>query len=52
MTLVKWDEAVRIAKIKLDEDPNSFTMVKGKLLKEAQMIYRLLLAGEEEKKKS
>lgn len=46
MTLVKWDEAVRIAKIKMNEDPNSFTMVKGKLLKEAQVIYQMLLADE------
>jgi hypothetical protein len=49
MTLVKWDEAVQVAKIKLGEDPNSFTMVKGKLLKEAQSIYRLMLAGNEGK---
>jgi hypothetical protein len=46
MTLVKWNEAVKIAKIKLNDDPNSFTMVSGKLLKEAQMIYLLLLAGD------
>jgi hypothetical protein len=47
MTLVKWDEAVRIAKIKMNEDPNSFTVVKGKLLKEAQLIYMMLLASTE-----
>lgn len=46
MTLAKWDESVRIAKIKMGDDPNSFTVVKGKLLKEAQMIYQLLLADE------
>lgn len=46
MTLAKWDEAVRIAKIRSNDDPNSFIMVKGKLLKEAQTIYLLLLADE------
>ena len=46
MTLAKWDEAVKIAKLRMNDDPNSFTMVKGKLLKEAQMIYQLLLANE------
>lgn len=44
MTLAKWDESVRIAKIKMNVDPNSFTVVKGKLLKEAQKIYMMLLA--------
>lgn len=44
MTLAKWDISVRIAKIRMNDDPNSFTLVKGKLLKEAQMIYQLLLA--------
>ena len=33
MTLSKWADRVRIAKIKLDIDPNSFTVVKGKLLR-------------------
>ena len=43
MTLAKWNESVRLAKIKLGLDPNSFTKVQGKLLKEAQIIYHLLL---------
>ena len=47
MTLAKWDQSVKIAKIKLKKDPNSFTMVKGKLLKEAQKIYIMLLASKE-----
>ena len=47
MTLVKWEEAVRIAKIKLNKDPNSYTMIKGKLLKEAQTIYLMLMASTE-----
>ena len=43
MTLAKWDEAVRVAKIRLKLDPNDFSVVKGKLLKEAQVIYKILL---------
>lgn len=46
MTLAKWDDAVRIAKVRLQEDPNSYVVIKGTLLKEAQMIYALLLADE------
>ena len=46
MTLSKWDDAVRIAKIKMDIDPNSFTVIKGKLLREAQMIYHFLISEE------
>jgi len=45
MTLAKWDEAVRIAKIKLNKDPKVFTTISGKLLKEAQIIYLLLLSS-------
>jgi tRNA A22 N-methylase len=43
MTLAKWDEAVRVAKIRLKLDPNDFSVIKGKLLKEAQVIYKILL---------
>lgn len=43
MTLKKWDQAVRLAKIKQGVDPNKYTMLRGKLLKEAQAIYQLLL---------
>jgi hypothetical protein len=43
MTLVKWEESVKIAKIKLGLDPKKFTRVQGKLLKEAQAIYSILL---------
>ena len=46
MTLSKWDTSVRIAKIKLNIDPNSFTVVKGKLLREVQMIYHFLISEE------
>lgn len=45
MTLAKWKESVRMAKIKMNMDPNSFTVVKGKLLREAQKIYMMLLAS-------
>lgn len=50
MTLAKWDEAVRIAKIRKKFDPNSFVMIQGDLLKEAQMIYLLLLEDEKSTK--
>jgi len=43
MTLVLWEESVRLAKIKNKLDPNSFTVIKGKLLKEAQKIYVFLM---------
>jgi len=34
---------VKIAKIKLGLDPKGFTRVQGKLLKEAQKVYSILL---------
>jgi hypothetical protein len=43
MTLKTWDESVKLAKIKLGLDPKEFTKIQGKLLKEAQIIYHLLL---------
>jgi len=43
MSLAKWEESVKIAKIKLGLDPKKFTRVQGKLLKEAQAIYSILL---------
>ena len=43
MTLAKWDESVKLAKIKLGLDPKRFIKIQGKLLKEAQIIYHLLL---------
>jgi|TARA_B110000967_G_C18374281_1_gene312102 hypothetical protein len=43
MTLAKWEESVRVAKIKCGIDPKKFTRVQGKLLKEAQAIYSILL---------
>tara|TARA_B100000401_G_C52809348_1_gene722846 strand:+ start:1829 stop:1975 length:147 start_codon:yes stop_codon:yes gene_type:complete len=46
MTLAKWDESVRIAKVKLGLDPKSYIMIKGKLLKEAQAIYQMLILNE------
>lgn len=45
MTLAKWKESVRMAKIKMNMDPNSFTIIKGKLLREAQKIYMMLIAS-------
>jgi len=43
MTLAKWDESVKLAKIKLGLDPKGFVKIQGRLLKEAQIIYHLLL---------
>ena len=46
MTLTKWNESIRIAKIKMGLDPKSYIMIKGKLLKEAQAIYQMLVLNE------
>ena len=46
MTLAKWDESVRIAKVKMGLDPKSYIMIKGKLLKEAHDIYQMLILNE------
>jgi hypothetical protein len=43
MTLANWNESVRLAKIKLGLDPKRFTKIQGKLLREAQIIYHILL---------
>jgi hypothetical protein len=43
MSLSKWEDSVKMAKIKLGMDPKKFTRVQGKLLKEAQAIYSILL---------
>jgi hypothetical protein len=43
MSLAKWEDSVKMAKIKLGMDPKKFTRVQGKLLKEAQAIYSILL---------
>ena len=46
MTLTKWNESIRIAKIKMGLDPKSYIMIKGKLLKEAQAIYQILILND------
>ena len=46
MTLAKWDESIRIAKVKMGLDPKSYMVIKGKLLKEAQAIYQLLILND------
>jgi len=43
MTLKKWEQAVKLAKIKLKMNPKKFTRIDGELLKEAQAIYSILL---------
>ena len=46
MTLAKWDESIRIAKIKLGLNPKSYIMIKGNILREAQAIYQMLILKE------
>mgnify|MGYP006872146317 CR=1 FL=1 len=43
MSLSKWEDSVKMAKIKLGMNPKKFTRVEGKLLKEAQAIYSILI---------
>jgi len=43
MSLSRWEDSVKMAKIKLGMDPKKFTRVDGKLLKEAQAVYSILL---------
>jgi len=50
MTLSKWEDSVKIAKIKLGLDPKGFTRVQGKLLKEAQKVYSILLLNKSKSK--
>ena len=50
MTLYKWEDSVKIAKIKLGLDPKGFTRVQGKLLKEAQKVYSILLLNKSKSK--
>ena len=46
MTLSKWNESVRLAKIKHGLNPTSYMELKGKLLKEAQAIYLIILMND------
>ena len=50
MTLTQWSESVRMAKIKLGLDPQKFTRVQGKFLKEAQAIYSILMLSKSNSK--
>ena len=43
MSLTKWTQADILAKIKQGINPKRFMMIRGKLLKEAQAIYQLLI---------
>lgn len=43
MSLSKWDDSVKMAKIKLGINPKKFIRIEGKLLKEAQAIYSILI---------
>ena len=50
MTLTQWSESVRMAKIKIGLDPKKYTRVQGKLLKEAQAIYSILMLSKSNSK--
>lgn len=50
MTLSKWEESVKVAKIKYGVDQKKFTRVQGKLLKEAQKIYSIMLLNKSKSK--
>ena len=50
MTLTQWSESVKVAKIKLGLDPKKFTRVQGKLLKEAQAVYSILMLSKSKSK--
>ena len=43
MTLELWKYSVKKAKQRLNVDQSKFTRIQGKLLKEAQAIYHILL---------
>jgi hypothetical protein len=43
MSLKSWEDSVKVAKIRLGLDPTEFIRIQGKLLKEAQTIYRILM---------
>jgi len=49
MSLAKWQHSVKIAKVKLGMDQKKFVKIKGKLLKEAQKIYSMLLLKQSSK---
>jgi len=46
MTLAKWNESIRIAKIKMGLDSKSYIMITGKLMRETQAIYQMLILNE------
>jgi len=51
MSLKRWEDSVKIAKIRLGLDPKEFMKIQGKLLKEAQTIYRILMLNKNVSKK-
>jgi len=50
MSLAKWEDSVKIAKIKCGIDPKKFTRIQGKLLKEAQAVYSILMLSKSKSK--
>lgn len=49
MSLAKWQDSVKIAKVRLGLDPKKFIKIKGKLLKEAQKVYSFLMLKQSSK---
>ena len=43
MTVALWNQSVKKAKERLNIDKSSFVRIQGKLLREAQAIYHILL---------
>jgi hypothetical protein len=43
MTIALWNQSVKKAKERLNIDKSSFVRIQGKLLREAQAIYHILL---------
>ena len=51
MSRKRWEDSVKIAKIRLGLDPKDFNRIQGKLLKEAQTIDRILMLNKNVSKK-
>ena len=51
MSLKRWEDSVKIAKIRLGLDTTEFMRIQGTLLKEAQTIYRILMLNKNVSKK-
>ena len=52
MTIALWNHSVKKAKDRLNMDRSAFVLIQGKLLKEAQGIYHILLSKPSRRVKS